>query len=148
MVAALVALLLRVPSHQAREFTKDRKAAEIPRLTMDGVADFHGLRVTFISGVIEAGATVKEAQELARHSTPLLTMNTYARARGGRLADLATQVDELTQEHVPSMQALAAGAEAQVTSDEQAVSYAKGRVVEDTGLEPVASTMPLSRSPS
>ena len=40
------------------------------------VADFHSLRVLFISRVVAGGASVKEAQTLARHSTPLLTMNT------------------------------------------------------------------------
>jgi hypothetical protein len=44
------------------------------------VADFHSLRVLFISRVVASGASVKEAQTLARHSTPLLTMNTYSRA--------------------------------------------------------------------
>jgi len=44
------------------------------------VADFHSLRVLFISQVVAGGASVKEAQTLARHSTPLLTMNVYSRA--------------------------------------------------------------------
>ena len=44
------------------------------------VADFHSLRVLFISRVVAGGASVKEAQTLARHSTPVLTMNTYSRA--------------------------------------------------------------------
>jgi len=44
------------------------------------VADFHSLRVLFISRVVASGASVKEAQTLARHSTPVLTMNTYSRA--------------------------------------------------------------------
>jgi len=37
--------------------------------------------------VIETGVTVKEAQELARHSTPELTMNTYGRVREARLEE-------------------------------------------------------------
>ena len=44
------------------------------------VADFHSLRVLFISRVVAGGASVREAQTLARHSTPLLTFNTYSRA--------------------------------------------------------------------
>lgn len=43
------------------------------------VADFHSLRVLYVSRVVASGASVKEAQTLARHSTPLLTMNTYSR---------------------------------------------------------------------
>lgn len=43
------------------------------------VVDFHGLRVFYVSRVVEAGANVKEAMELARHSDPKLTLKTYAR---------------------------------------------------------------------
>ncbi len=43
------------------------------------VVDFHGLRTTFISRVVDAGANLKQAMELARHSDPKLTMKTYAR---------------------------------------------------------------------
>ena len=56
------------------------------------VADFHSLRVLFISRVVAGGASVKEAQTLARHSTPLLTMNTYSRAT---LLDVAGAVSGL-----------------------------------------------------
>jgi hypothetical protein len=42
--------------------------------------------------VIEAGASVKEAQTLLRHSTPQLTMNAYARARDHRLAEVTDRV--------------------------------------------------------
>ena len=40
-------------------------------------ADFHSLRHTFISNVGKSGATVKEAQSLARHSTSALTLDVY-----------------------------------------------------------------------
>jgi integrase len=56
------------------------------------VADFHSLRVLFISRVVASGASVKEAQTLARHSTPVLTMNTYSRAT---LLDVAGAVSGL-----------------------------------------------------
>jgi integrase len=56
------------------------------------VADFHSLRVLFISRVVASGASVKEAQTLARHSTPVLTMNTYSRAT---LLDVARGVSGL-----------------------------------------------------
>ncbi len=66
--------------------------------------------------VIESGATVKEAQALARHSTPVLTMNTYARARNERLAEVAEAVGKVVNigpndDYVPSMHGKAAGAE-------------------------------------
>jgi integrase len=56
------------------------------------VADFHSLRVLFISQVVASGASVKEAQTLARHSTPVLTMNVYSRAS---LLDVAGAVEGL-----------------------------------------------------
>ncbi len=56
------------------------------------VTDFHSLRVLFISRVVASGASVKEAQTLARHSTPVLTMNTYSRAT---LLDVAGAVSGL-----------------------------------------------------
>jgi len=42
------------------------------------VADFHALRHTYVSRLVCSGANVKVAQELARHSTPLLTLGRYA----------------------------------------------------------------------
>jgi integrase len=53
-------------------------------------ADFHSLRGHYISRVVESGANLKEAMELARHSDPKLTMRTYARVR---LHDLSAVVD-------------------------------------------------------
>ncbi len=43
------------------------------------VADFHSLRATFITLIVKGGVSVKVAQELARHSDPRLTLNTYTR---------------------------------------------------------------------
>ena len=63
------------------------------------VADFHALRVFYISEVVAGGASIKEAQTLARHSTPLLTMNIYSKTN---LHDVAGAVvglgDLLTQQ--------------------------------------------------
>jgi len=42
------------------------------------VADFHALRHTYISRLVRSGANIKVAQELARHSTPTLTLGRYA----------------------------------------------------------------------
>ena len=56
------------------------------------VVDFHGLRHTFISRVVESGASVKVAQELSRHSTPTLTIGRYAHAR---LYDLSAALEKL-----------------------------------------------------
>jgi len=84
--------LLYVPSSLYRDFDKDLMAAGIPKQTAEGKLDFHALRVTFVSRVIEMKASVKEAQELARHSTPQLTMTAYARAQDSRLRDVVDRL--------------------------------------------------------
>ena len=84
--------LLHVTGHPARELEVDLKVAGILKHTADGKIDFHSLRVTFVSLVVEAGATVKEAQVLARHATPDLTINTYAKANPKRLFEIAEKL--------------------------------------------------------
>jgi integrase len=73
--------LLYVPTHTARELDKDLQAASIQKHRPDGKLDFHACRVAYINLVIESGVNVKEAQSLARHATPELTMNVYGRVR-------------------------------------------------------------------
>jgi integrase len=95
--------LLYVPTHPAREFDKDLEAAGIPKVTSAGKLDFHTCRLAYINLVLESGATVKEAQELARHSTPQLTMNIYGRVREERLAQAVDKVaDALRQDNDPT----------------------------------------------
>ena len=54
--------------------------------------DFHSLRATFIMLLVKSGASVKEAQELARHCDPRLTLNVYTRLG---VNDLAGALDRL-----------------------------------------------------
>jgi integrase len=91
--------LLYVPRDPARELDKDLAAAGIPKYTKEGKLDFHALRVTYINLVIESGVTIKEAQALARHTTPQMTMNIYGRTREERLIGA---VEKIAQ-HVTSM---------------------------------------------
>jgi len=115
----------------------DLKAAGIPKWTPEGKLDFHALRVSFISRMIEAGATVKEAQTLARHSTPDLTMNTYARTSPRRLQELADGIGE----------ALKIG-DFNITGPQQKVaglksfSITKGCLVPGEGIEPSRDLRP------
>ena len=44
------------------------------------ILDFHAIRHTFISGIVAGKASVKVAQELARHSTARLTVDRYSHA--------------------------------------------------------------------
>jgi len=94
--------LLQVPTHPARRLRLDMKAANIPRIIQgEGKVDFHSLRVTYTTLVIESGANVKEAQTLARHSDPKLTMNIYAKTRNERLAELVNGVGHRLDEALP-----------------------------------------------
>ena len=56
------------------------------------VFDFHATRHTYISAIVAGGASVKVAQELARHSTPTLTIGRYAHTR---LHDLTAALESL-----------------------------------------------------
>jgi integrase len=84
--------LLFVMRETARELDKDLKAAGIPKVTKEGKIDFHALRVTYINMVIASDVTVKEAQTLARHTTPHMTMNVYGRTREDRLAEIVEKI--------------------------------------------------------
>ncbi|MBL7107606.1 MAG: tyrosine-type recombinase/integrase [Phycisphaerae bacterium] len=87
-------VLLYVPSHPAREMDKDLEAAGIPKVTTDGKVDFHACRTAYVTLAVEAGANMKELQTMARHSTPALTANIYARTRNERLSELAEKMAE------------------------------------------------------
>ena len=83
-------------TRSADMIARDMAAADIPitAATPDGeqVRDFHATRNTFISNVLRAGANLKEAMQLARHSDPRLTTARYARTQ---LRDLGTVVNNL-----------------------------------------------------
>jgi integrase len=84
--------LLYVQNQPVRALDKALEEAGIPKHTLEGKLDFHACRVAYISLIIESGVTVKEAQILARHATPQLTMNVYGRAREERLWKAVEQV--------------------------------------------------------
>ena len=90
--------LLYVPTHTARDLDIDLEAAEIPKHTPGGKLDFHACRLAYINLVLDSGATVKEAQELARHATPELTMNVYGRVRQDRLAGVAEDLASVIED--------------------------------------------------
>ncbi len=56
------------------------------------VADFHSQRHTYISMLVAGGASAKEAQQLARHSTARLTIDRYSHTR---LHDMAGALEAL-----------------------------------------------------
>ena len=83
--------ILESPNRRAR---RERRTSDFLAVRDDAgrVADFHALRHTYISRLVSSGASVKVCQELARHSTPILTIGRYAHAR---LFDLTQALDGL-----------------------------------------------------
>ena len=125
------AALLDVPHHTARAVDIDLATAGIGKWTPEGMVDFHALRTAYVSLVLQEGATVKEAQSLARHSTPGLTMNTYGRTRADRLTALAEDVGRIV------LAECATGAER--PEAEVATARATGTYgVEAAGIEPAS----------
>ena len=104
--------------------------AKVMRDTPEGRADLDACRNVYITSVIHSGANVKEAQSLARHGTPDLTMNVYARTRRERLQALAESVGDtiLRGTSTTRAQRKAAGAESLCADDTYMVRAA--------GLEP------------
>ncbi len=105
--------LLYVPTHPARDIREDLAAAGLNDKGPGGKVDFHALRTAYVTLLLHTDAGLKEAQSLARHSTPDLTFNVYGRTREDRLARLAEAVGEavLPVESIAYAQRKAAGAE-------------------------------------
>jgi integrase len=57
----------------------DLEATGIPYETEEGAADFHALRVYYVSLLVRSGRSIKEVQQLARHAKPETTMRHYAK---------------------------------------------------------------------
>ena len=67
----------------------DLYVAGIPKTTEDGKLDFHCFRVSYICWLIEAGTNPKVTQTLARHKSPEMTFNIYAKVKKQSLQDNA-----------------------------------------------------------
>ncbi len=143
--------LLFVPTHTEKAVAEDLNRAGIPHWTSQGKVDFHALRVAFINQVIDSGATVKEAQTLARHSTADLTMNVYGRTRPERLAETVERMAEKlipSPEHVPSMYKQAVGAETENATPSNSKELRFGVLAPAVGLEPTTWWLTATRSAS
>ena len=85
--------VFKIPSKTAKMMRADLAGAGIEYRDSAGrVADFHALRHTYISRLVRSGANIKVAQELARHSTPTLTLGRYAHVQ---LVDQTRALDAL-----------------------------------------------------
>lgn len=62
------------PCNVVRVLRRDLRAAGIEYRTVDGIADFHALRHTFVSSLTQANTDLHAAQLLARHCTVAMTM--------------------------------------------------------------------------
>jgi len=76
---------------------RDLRAAGVPYRDSQGrVVDFHALRHTFVSNLARSGVHPKTAQDLARHSTITLTMDTYTHVLQEHKARALEQLPDLT----------------------------------------------------
>jgi len=133
--------LLYVPRHTARTLYKDLAAAGIPRLAPGGKIDFHACRVVYINSVLHAGAGLKEAQTLARHATPDLTLNVYGRAREDQLLQVVEAVGReiLSPESTKKAQSAELRKAAGTESSCFPIAYGSDCLVGVRGFEPPTS---------
>jgi integrase len=132
--------LLYVPLGLAQRFTQDLARVGIAKEAIGGKLDFHATRVTYINLVIEAGASVKEAQALARHATPALTLGVYGRTREGRLHEVVGQVAQ-TLERATSVHTAETVKHTYALNDSHSDAYSLPLRMENTGFEPVTSAL-------
>ena len=87
----------------AKWLKKDLTRAGIKYQTEDGFVDFHALRHTFCTNVVETGADVGTAQSLMRHGSPTMTLK-YFHARDAKkraaLANLPSLEHDVEDEDV------------------------------------------------
>ena len=137
--------LLYVQNLPARALEKALHEAGIPKHTAEGKIDFHACRVAYITLVIGgSGVSVKEAQTLARHATPDLTMGLYAKAQEDRLAHIVEQVALTLQQAEACVTCVQRGQEeflVDSATNGNTKRYFQEEVVENTGFEPVTSAL-------
>ena len=131
--------LLFVPSGPAETLRRDLEKAGIMKHAPSGKVDFHALRVAYDTLILEAGAGVKEAQTLMRHSTPSLTLNTYGRTREHRLAELAERVGEQVLFRCAPVHETADKSVAKIAAGAETYCPVMGYNVGEAGLEPARS---------
>jgi site-specific recombinase XerC len=98
----------RLTKRTAEMLRRDLEAAGVPHETPEGVADFHALRVAYITHLVNSGASVKTCQTLARHSTPSLTIGIYARTTLHDIAGAVENLPDLTPRRETAAEPLAA----------------------------------------
>lgn len=97
----------------ARMLRHDLATAGIPATTAEGKADFHALRHTFVT-LLGQSSSLKATQKLARHSTPILTVDRYSHADMAEMAKAVATIPlgganpvELTRSQLEALAAVA-----------------------------------------
>ena len=134
--------LLFVPYHTDRMLYDDLAELGIEQKNERGKLDFHSLRVAFDNLLLKAGADVKTAQDMMRHSTPQLTLNVYGRADADRKREMAGKVRGLV--FGVGASPISGQYENSLLSNKSATPYfigscAENNMVAGAGFEPAAS---------
>jgi len=132
--------LLYVPSQPARLLNKDLEQAGIAKATSMGKLDFHVSRVSYINILLDRGVGVREAQALARHSTPAMTMNVYGRTRQEKLSEVVSEMAESVlgeKKRALCVHKLAVGAEPENATPLQTRELRSFNLAPAVGLEPI-----------
>ena len=144
--------LLCVPSQPARSLYQDLKKAGIPKQTSKGIVDFHAARTAYINLLFEdPELTIKDAQELARHSSADLTMNIYGRANEKRMAKA---IERLAEKVKPQKKCgiyvgkRAVGAEQEIATPYETEGCDSIDMAPAVGLEPTTKWLTATRSAS
>lgn len=97
------------------------------------VIDFHAQRHTYISDIVASGASVKTAQELARHSDPRLTIGRYSHARLHDLKGAIEGLPSLNPEKPKQQAQQATGTEGLSPANRQQLSGKTGQKTASDG---------------
>ena len=143
--------LLFVPFSLSRDFDKDLRAAGISKWRPEGKLDFHAIRHAYINLVLDSDVSAREAQAMARHSTPDLTFNVYGRARHDHMAEAVERIAArlyTARERAPSVHRLAVGSEQEGVIACKTSNCDEFLMVEQRGIEPLTSGLQSPRSPN
>ncbi len=143
----------RLPEKTGKLIHADLTAAGVPYEDEDGrVADFHALRVSFVSAVVRAGASPKEAQTLARHADPSLTFKVYAKTR---MHDLSRALEAVPGPPAEGDRVQATGTAGEGVHRRQQLQHDPSRPAatrcdssEDGGEVPIAADRPIRARPA
>ena len=125
--------------------------AGITKVTPMGKLDFHASRVSYINILLDRGVGVREAQALARHSTPEMTMNVYGRTRQEKLSEVVSEMAESvlgTKKCALYVPRLAVGAERESATPCVTEGCASSNLAPAVGLEPTTWWLTATRSAS